>query len=379
MSAYSVRTIEKDDLEGIIELHIAAFGARDHSVDAIRAHHQRVLAHHLADARVGAPPVHAFVAVHEGSVVGMMYGASSPMRFHDTRVWSICTAYFSVHPDHRNASCTKALLRASYGSDAYIVLSDRTNAAARRSGERATDGRMHQQYSLRWTRVLQPGAAALGGVLNRNGRLQTWATPMLSGAAKLADKVFGKRDIDVIAVEQPRSRRRLSTSPLTAQDLAEQGDAVLEQFELRPDVTDPELTELTWARFRAVRPEGVIDRVAVRNRRDELVGWFILHLPKTGIGEVLQVVGTPATIDGVISLMFDRAKELGAGSLHGTASPTMFVALSEAGVYYHGRGSTLFVRTTDPAVYEAFECSRALLTGFEGEYPMMVAPQNSLD
>ena len=379
MSAYAVRTIAREDLDGLVDLHIAAFGLRDHSPEAVRAHHQRLLDHHLVDTRVGAPPLHAFVLVHEDTIVGMLYGASSPMRLHDTRVWSICSAYLSLHPDHRSQACLDAVARISHRTNAHIVLSDRTNSTARTVAERYTSGTTYQQYSLRWTRVLSPGAAALGGVLNRKGHFPAWTTPALRGAAALADIVFNRSERAVLAIEQPRSRRRLSTTELTAQHLAEHGDALLQHFTLRPDLTDAALTEANWARFRAVRPEGRIERVAVWNRRGDLVGWYILHLRPTGIGEVVQLVGRDDVIDGVISLMFDHAKELGVGSLHGTASPTMFVALSEAHVYYHGRGSALFVRTTDPQVTEAFASSKAFISGFEGEYPMTMAPLKSLD
>lgn len=379
MSKYSTRPISKDDLDGLVDLHIAAFGVRDHSAEGLRAYHQRLLEHHLITTLEGSPPVHSFVALHEGSIVGMVYGSPSPMRFNDARIWSICSTLFSVHPDHRNPSCSKALLAASWMSDVPLVLSDRTNPAARRLGERGTDGAAHQQYSLRWARVLSPGAAALGGALNRNGVFKSWSIPALRRAAGLTDTLLARREQDVLAIEQPRSRRRLSTAPLTAQDLAEHGDALMQNFTLRPDVTDADLTEASWARFRAIRPEGRIERVAVWNRKKDLVGWYILHIRKTGIGEVLQIVGRDDSIDGVISLMFDHAKEIGVGSLHGTASPTMLVALSEAGAYYHGRGSTMFVRTTDESIDEAFRCSQALITGFEGEYPMMMAPQNALE
>lgn len=374
MNDYALRTIEKDDLNDLVALHVATYGRRDNSLAAVRLHHERLLDHVLVEPREDAPPIHAMVCTCRTKIVAMVYGAHSPMRLDNARIWATTGTLLAVHPDHRRPECTELLLRALLESDLDLFIADRTNEIARRASVRATTARVFDQYSLRWVRVLSPAVGVLGGLLNRYRRAPTRADRVLNRAMSGVDMAVDRASPQMVGVDSSRARELLTTRPLTAEHLAAHGDALMERFTLRPDLTSAELVEAAWSRFRTLRPEGRFERVGVWNSNDELVGWYVVHMLATGTAEVLQLVGRDDVIHHVITLLFDDAKRLGAGSIHGTASPTMFVPLSEAGASYHGRGSAMLIGSAHAGVLDAFAKNRALISGFEREYPMMLAP-----
>jgi len=371
MGTYEVRTMRLDDLDGLARLHTAAYGDRDNSVDDIHAYHVRMLENSLNDLRRGAPPNHSLVSTCDDQIVGMTYSSHNPMLLHDEQVWSTTATLLATHPDHRNPRNIKPLLEGLMEYSTDVLLADRTNSAGRKAAERATDLELFPQLSLRWMRVLHPARGLTGGLLNRTKRPPTRAVNLLRHASTAIDSMIEKAHPPLIGLEDPRIAARYTTTELTALDLVSHGDALLRRdYDLRPDITSLDRVEDAWARFRAIRPEGSVHRVAVWTREGALAGWFLLHLLPTGTAEVLQLVAPGRAAAPIVALMLHRAKELGAGSVHGTAAPSMLVVLSEAGAYFHGRGSAMLAGTKKGAIRQALVSNRAFVTGLEGEYAM---------
>lgn len=378
MSSYEIRLTREDDLNGLVDLHIAAFGARDNAPSDIRAFHQRMLANLLDDRRAGAPGPKSVVSTKDGKVVAMAYHDHHPFLLEGERQWGTTATLLAVHPEHRKISCSRRLLDAVVHAGTSYVAADRTNTDGRRAAMAFTPIRTYPQYSLRWFRVVSPGAGALAGLLNRTNRSNPTTVSVMQRASGLVDSALERASLSKLAIEVPASARKLTRRELTASELAEHGDSLLSNFTVRPDYTCAETNKLTWERFRNLRPEGRVDRIGVWNPSGELVGWYMLHLWESGTAECVQLVARPRQFDDVTILMLQHAKDIGAGSVHGSAAPPMIVPLSDAGASFHGRAAGFLVRTENEAIEEAFTTSRALLTGLEGEYPMQLAPRNAL-
>jgi len=378
MTDYTIRTVAKDDLDALVDLHLATYGARDNSMADVRAFHERLLEHVLCDGRPGSPAVHSLVSVHRDEIVAMVYGAHSPLLLNARRVWATTGTLLAIHPDHRVRECTQPFLEETSRGTGDLFIADRSNAQARRTTMRQEGVGCYPQYSLRWGRVVRPATGALGGALNRSQRFSPRATRVLRRVTRAVDTAVDRSRPTVTAIDATKAASRLTTSPLTAEQLAQHGESILKDFTLRPDTTSVEMTELSWSRFRALRPEGTLERVGAWTSDGELAGWYVLHALPTGTGEVVQMIAGPESQADLVSLLLQHAKDLGLGSVHGTASSSMLIALSEAGAYYHGRNAAFLMRTKRKEIHDAFASATALVTGMESEYPMMLASTNAL-
>jgi len=378
MSSYTIRRVTKDDLDGLVDLHVAAYGMRDNAIGEVRTYHERLLEHVLCDARLGSPAPHSLVSVRDGELAAMVYSGHSPMLHHDKKVWATTGTLLAIHPDHRRVECTSQFIRAVLDAPDDLMIADRTNRAARHVVQGMASVELYPQYSLRWGRVVNPATGALGGALNRSQRVGHRVASALHRVTSAVDELVARSNPALTAIDAEKARQRLRTTTLRAEDLAQHGESLLSDLALRPDTTSVQQTELGWSRFRALRPEGRFERVAVWNRSDEMVGWYLLHTSSTGIAEVLQLVCQPRAQADVLALVLQHAQDLGVGSVHGTASPQMVIALSEAGAYYHGRGSAFMVASNRREVHESFSLSSALVSGLESEYPLMLAPSSAL-
>ena len=228
----------------------------------------------------------------------------------------------------------------------------------------------HPQYSLRWARILRPGAALAGGIAHRTrgrGQFVGHALRVLGSAVDSAARVPLRR------LDPAPRRRPLTVRPLRPEHLVEHADRVLDPSVLRPDLSCAETIESQWSWLPTLRPEGEHHRIGLWNARDELVGWLLLHLWPSGTGEVVQLLCRPEHSDAAVATTIAYATELGAGSIHGRAGPSTQMALGEAGAVFHSRGAAFGLICDDRAILDQFRTGDAIVTGLEGEYPMQLA------
>jgi hypothetical protein len=115
---------------------------------------------------------------------------------------------------------------------------------------------------------------------------------------------------------------------------------------------------------------GDLRKVAVRNDRGEIAGWYIYIVAPNGLGEVLQIGADERTIKLVLDHLFDHAARHGASALSGRFEPSFVQQFHEKYSMFHHRGHWLLVHSNDPELAQTIHRGDAFLTRLEGEWSM---------
>ena len=369
-----VRSMRVEDLEQVVDLHVASFGHRDNSLDDVKAFYQRVFLRCLDATCTGREDSPSLVAERDGVVVGMVLGATLHARLNGQPVVGTTASLLATRRGHTSPWLSRRLIETMCSRSGDLLYSDRSNSSGRRVGE-ASGMTGYPPYSLRWAIVLAPGKAAAAGVLNRRSNSGRVVAGLIRQAGSLADRTLHRR----LQKYQHHGvvKRPLDAQPLSPSDLVAHSPRVLDGYTLTPDLSSAEMITESWRWLDLLRTEGRHDRVGVWDSRGHLVGWFLLHTWPTGVAEVVQLASTRAHADRVIAVVISEARRLGIASLHGSVPPALLLPLGEAGAYFHMRGSTVGIFSPYAEMHAAFANGTAYLTGLEGEYPLHLAPSAS--
>lgn len=366
MTKATIRTVRPDDVDELVELHIDAFGNRDNSEAQLRDYYQKALTWCIeeAEGRDGS-----LVGVIDDRIAAMVLAAPGTLQLDGQVIPGRTGTLLAARSGHGDVTVARRLLDELFQADYAYTLADRVNDLGRRSAERS--GMIfYPSYSLRWARVVTPGRAVAGGVLNRRGQAGRFEDALVRGSARAIDAVSARLGDPLTS--PPRVRGGLTTRELLVDDLATYGDDILSAYRLRPDFSSPERIRAQWQRFEIMRPEGVMHRVAVSSKKGELVGWYLLHVWPSGTSEVVQLAGRPGHLDRVVVALLMHAIELKVGSLHGHAHPSLLIALADIGATFHGRGAGFGIHSPLDEVHAAFALGQAYTTVLDGEYMLQL-------
>jgi hypothetical protein len=139
---------------------------------------------------------------------------------------------------------------------------------------------------------------------------------------------------------------------------------------LRPVTTDG---STAWLVDRAARMAacGPLYLIAARTSAGEIGGWFVYYAPRSGHGEVLQLVAHEAHAADVLDTLVNHATEHGVVSLSGTLHPRLFIPLGARWAAFHGETGArwMLVRTPHARILDAFHRGHLLLSRLDGEWP----------
>lgn len=136
---------------------------------------------------------------------------------------------------------------------------------------------------------------------------------------------------------------------------------------LQPDYDEAELGWLLRQANR-VKHAGVLQKVAVRNVKQELQGWFIYYLQPNGESKVLQLVARRNTLDEVFDYLCQHALQGGAISLGGRVEPKHLPMLAAHHCFFTSGTPWFQVHSRNRDLLQAILCGDALLTKLDGEW-----------
>jgi len=351
-----IRTFSRTDLSAVAAVFQKTF--RDPGKAAPRS-----LETYLAEAFLEQPWFDPEVAsrVHvdaDGKVTGFIGVFPGRFEYRGKTIRAAIAGSLMVEDPEREPLAGAKLLRSVVKGPQDISISETTNLISGRLWE-PLGGKIVPLLSLDWFRVFRPGAAALAMLTERVPRAR-----MLSPAAKAVDWIGGAWTRRRLRPADPPARLTLENQP-TDSTFAAALMELAKIVELRPAWDE---AHVEWLLSQAARKAryGSARRAIVRDRKGELVGCYIYHGDRGGMGRVLQLLARPNGAGDVVDCLFAEADRAGLSGLRGRSAPLLMKALLTRNCIYLHRASTVF-HTPNRELAEIIEAGGALITGLAGE------------
>jgi hypothetical protein len=291
-------------------------------------------------------------------IVGFLGVVPRRMTMDGRRFQAAISSQFVVDPAAHVGQVAITLARAYLEGPQDLSISDEANDLERKIWE-GLGGTTALLRSLHWTRPLRPARFALT-ILRRRPRL----APLAFIAAPVAAV------IDALSTQMPHShfhQRRPYAS--FADSLTEQ--AVLSyalQLDRGLHVEYDDRT-LHWLleRARRRRAAGTLHAAVVRGQQG-MIGWYLYHLDRDRIANVLLVAAEPSAIREVLDHLFYQSTEHGAIAATGRMEPRYLQALSDKYCVFHRRGPWVLLNAKRSEILRSFDTEDAVFSRFDGEW-----------
>jgi hypothetical protein len=217
-------------------------------------------------------------------------------------------------------------------------------------------------YSLRWTRPLRPSRYLLS-YLRRRGLPAAISWPLLPACAAV-DAVIPL----VLGKSMQPARSWLESEDLDLGTLLEGLGLASSERTLRPQY---DRASLGWLLdlLSARTERGRFLRIAVRDERGDLAGWYLYYLNPGGISEVVQIGARKGSMGSVLDHLFQHARSGGSAAVSGQLEPDEFQAFASRGCVFHHDGLSWFlVHSPHAEVAAAIHRGDARLSRLEGEW-----------
>jgi hypothetical protein len=160
-----------------------------------------------------------------------------------------------------------------------------------------------------------------------------------------------------------------ATVPLTAELIAAQIDAVLEEVSLHP-LYDATSTQWLLDELAARRGCGRLGGAAVRDSRAGVIGWFLYYMNGGGTGDVVQVVAARDRYAEVLRALFRDAWKRGVAAVTGRGDAGLITALDPRYSRVSRSGSWALVHSRRREIIEAITRGDAFFSRLDGEWWM---------
>jgi hypothetical protein len=355
-----IRTFVEEDIPQVARLHRTVFGPGDRTnssgLDSYHAYFTRVFLDNPARDDALSSLVYQ---EQDGSIVGFLGVVPRRMSLNGQSLQAAISSVFLVHPACRTSLAAVRLIKAFLDGPQDLSLADEANDLSQRIWE-GLGGTTSLLHSIHWTRPLRPARLALSFLRNRR-RL----APLAAAAGPLA------RIVDALATWIPRSHFYQSMPRVSADEL--RGETVLEYL---PDFAgagslraEYDTRTFGWVLERAEqrKGDGRLQKVVIRNDQ-QILGWYISHLDREGVANVLQIAAKPSSIHEVLDHLFYQAWREGAIAAAGRLEPRFAQALSDKYCLFHRRGPWMLLSSRKPELLQAFQRGDTFISRLDGEW-----------
>lgn len=356
-----IRAFAAADIPHVATLHQAVFKTVPppglSSIDAYDAYFTRVFLENPSR----DPRLPSLVFQEDGgAIAGFLGVVPRQVTVNGRRFQAALSTQFAVAPSAHAGLVALRLARAFLEGPQDLSISDEANDTSRRIWE-GLGGTTSVLHSLYWTRPLRPAALTLS-ILRGRPRL----APFAFAAAPLAPA------IDAIATRIARRELCESSPDVTAtEDLGVRTMLACLRRCTRPGWLRVEYDERTlgWTIDRAKRRRAAGSfRALVVRKGDRVIGWFVYHLDRDRIANVLQIAAEGAHTRDVLEQLFCHAARLGAIAVSGRLDPPHLQALTDAHCVLHRRGPWVLLNTKHAELIRSFETGDAWFSRLDGEW-----------
>jgi hypothetical protein len=353
-----VRPFTEKDIPQVARLHRSVFrpARRDSArLDAYHAYFTRVFLHNPS--RLASLPSLVYQE-DDGRIAGFLGVVPRRMTMKGQRLQAAISSQFVVDASSHVGLVALRLVKTFLEGPQDLSISDEANDTARRiwEGVGGTTSLLHSMY---WTRPLRP-ARLIASWLRSHGT----PAPLAALAAPLTTLA------DTIAVRMASSHR--SSAPRgSADDFRE--ETFLQHLprlagpgSLRVDYDE---RAFHWQVERAAQRKagGRLQAAVVRND-ETILGWYIYHLDRDRVADVLQIAATTSSIQDVLDHLFDFAARQRAVAVTGRLEPRFLQALSDNYCFLHRRGPWMLVHAKRRELVRCFQNETAFFSRLDGEW-----------
>jgi hypothetical protein len=355
-----VRPFTAADIPDVARIHQAVFRPDERGRSSIADAYCEYLTGVFLTSPWTEPDLPALVFENDrGRVSGFVGIVPRTVRSNGCRLRAAVSCQFVVDPEDAPGLVAVRLAKAFLEGPQDLSITDGANDEARGMWEKL-GGQTDALLSLHWTRPLRPARLALSVLGNR---------PMLKPFSTVARPLATLAD--GLAARMPHSHFRQVRPTTTAGDLGPSEAASAGASFCPPDSFAVEYDERGWSWLlsRAVKHQagGALRTTTVR-RDGEALGWYIWHLDRHGLADLLQLNATASSIDRVLDCLFYDAWTQGATAVSGRFEPRFVQALSDKYCLFHRRGPWTLIHARRPDVLQAFWTGRVAFSRLDGEW-----------
>lgn len=363
-----IRPFVEDDIEQVSDLHQRVFGAGvSHSLQWTVSELRQSYTDYFERVFLRNPWRDEALPslVHEsadGKITGFLGVLPRRMLFDGMPISVALSSQFIVDPNSRASGAGVWLLKTFLTGPQDLSLTDEANNTSRKLWE-GLGGSTALLYSVHWTRLLRPSRFAIShfkghGVLS-----------LLASASKplcnLLDAALARKSPHRFRQTEPN----VSAEELDANTLL----ACLSEFSntrsLWPEYDEYSLKWLLEIITRQAH-RGALRKLAIRNSKRKVIGWYLYYLNPGGVSRVVQLVAKKNSIGEVLDHLFYDAWLNGSVAVSGRLEPPFMQAFSDKYCHFNCGQPWMLIHSHNPDILRAFHYGDALLSSLEGEMCM---------
>jgi len=358
MKSARIRPFASDDVGQVARLHHSLYRcSEDYSRDMDLAY-----ASFFHDVYLGNPWYEEQLSslVYEdadGKITGFLGVMPRSMRIDGRPVQAAVSSMFMVEPNSRSSLAALQLMKAFMSGPQDLSLADEATEGARKLWERL-GGHTSHLNSIYWTLPLRPA-----GFVNLRMARRDPLRPLAKASLPFC-KVLDSALAACGRGFHPPQPRLLEES-LDIQTLLECARTLRDSRRLHPEYQE---TSLRWL-LETGEHEGAggkLEKLAVRNADHELVGWYIYHLSKGGVAELLQIGFKHDSAKDVLDHLLHRTWSQGAVAVAGRLDRRLMPHLG--GNYLMNPRYWMLVHSKNPELVDLIDRGENDLSRLEGEW-----------
>jgi hypothetical protein len=296
-----------------------------------------------------------------GKILGFLGVVPRRMVFQEIPISVAISFHFMVEPEGRSTLAGVHLLRTFFSGPQDLSLTDGAGVVGRKVWE-MVGGVSVPLYSQHWTRILRPSREALR-MLSRNklissvsGLISPFCDVADSAIARLMPRYFPSADA---FEEELEVSTFLEGLPQLSKGLA-----------LQP-CYDYSTAQWLFDCAAEMKYFGHLQKVLVRNDKNEIRGWFIYYLKNGELGTVVQLAARKGAVEEILDHLFCHARRNGATAISGRVEPRYMRELSEKHCYSRSVGAMFLVHSRNHELLHAIQRGDAFMSELEGEWTLL--------
>jgi hypothetical protein len=358
-----VRRFEEQDIPQVANLHRRVFQTASRSSPQLETAYTSYFNSIFLNNRRGYDTLSSLVYEEENrTITGFLGVVPQPMWMHGRPILAAVSSQFIVEPSRRSTLAALELLKAYLWGPQELSFADEAGESSRKLWK-GFGGSATLLYGLYWIRILRPAQA-----------FRSWLATRPKAAMVAAVARPFCRIMDAIAAPAPGSPAGAVPEIGRAEDATPEAIlGCLGEFSsgrgLRPAYDNESLRRLLETLEKREGP-GELRRRVVRDSKDKVIGWYIYHAKRGGLGEVLQLGAQDNARGQVLRHLFLDAWKHGVAALQGRLEPEFMEELDRNRCLLHHRRQWLVVHSRNPEALQAIRSGDAVLTRLEGEWPL---------
>jgi CelD/BcsL family acetyltransferase involved in cellulose biosynthesis len=293
----------------------------------------------------------------DGRITGFLGVMPRSMRIGGRPIRAAISSMFMVEPNSRSSLAAVQLMKAFISGPQDLSLADEATEGARKLWERL-GGHTSALNSIYWTLPLR-----LASFVNLRMARRDWCRTLAKASSPFC------RALDSALAAGGRSfhpaQPRLLEEILDVQTLLECARTLWDSQRLQPEYQE---TSLRWL-LETAEHEGAggkLEKLAVHSADHELVGWYIYHLSKGGVAELLQIGFKNSFAKDVLDHLLHRTWSQGAVAVAGRLDRRLMPHLG--GNYLMNPRYWMLVHSKSPELVDLIDRGENDLSRLEGEW-----------